>query len=199
MKKLCVIFAVSSIGFMQACNNNGTKDSVEIADSTNNARDTTGFNNSADSIAGMGVNDDVADFAVKAANGGMMEVQLGEYAARHATNKNVKDFGSMMVKDHSKANAELKSIASSKNIALPDSVGEDKTESMNDLKKKTGNDFDKAYMNMMVDDHQKDIDEFQKAADNSKDSTMKAFAAKALPTLKKHLESAKAIVKANNY
>ena len=152
-----------------------------------------------DSTSGMGVNDDVADFAVKAANGGMMEVQMGEYASKNATDKSVKDFGSMMVKDHTKANDELKSLATSKNIALPAAVGQDATDMMTDLMKKKGKDFDKAYMNQMVKDHKDDIDLFQKTADNSKDSDIKAFAAKTLPTLQKHLNDAEAIVKSHNY
>ncbi len=189
---------------MQACNSSSTSDSVEKADSTNDARDTTSMMPQTDTSSQMGakemgVNDDVADFAVKAANGGMMEVQLGEYASKNASDKSVKDFGKMMAKDHSKGNEELKKISGSKNIALPATVGQDKTDMMNDLMKKTGKDFDKAYMNKMVDDHKEDIDMFQKEADNSKDSTMKAFAAKELPVLKKHLDAAQTIVKSHNY
>ncbi len=199
MKKLSVVLLFSCLSAMVACNDSGTSDSVERADSTNEARDTTDMMSKTDSISGMGVNDDVADFAVKAANGGMMEVQLGEYASKNATDKNVKDFGKMLVTDHSKAYAELKSLASSKNIALPATVGQDKTDMMNDLMKKTGKDFDKAYMNKMVDDHKEDIDMFQKAADDSDDADVKAFASKILPTLKKHLNDAEAIVKSHNY
>lgn len=199
MKKLSLILLVSCIGFMQACNESSTSDSVSKADSTNDERDTTGMMPQSDSTSGMGINDDVADFAVKAANGGMMEVQLGEYAAKNASDKSVKDFGSMMVTDHSKANDELKALSTSKNIALPATVGDDKTDMITDMMKKTGKDFDKAYMNKMVEDHKEDINMFQKAADDSKDSEIKAFAAKALPTLKKHLNDAEAIVKSHNY
>lgn len=199
MKKLSVIFACISLSTMVACNSAST-DAVDVADSTNEARDTTGMMNNNDSqAAGMGVNDDVADFAVEAANGSMMEVQLGEYASKNATDKSVKDFGAMLVKDHSEANDKLKSIASSKNIALPASVGQDMTDKMNDMMKKTGKDFDKAYMNAMVDDHKNDIDKYQKAADNLNDSEVKNFAAATLPTLKKHLNDAEAIVKSHNY
>ncbi len=199
MKKLSVVLLFAGIGMMQACNNSASDDSVAKADSTNDTRDTTSVMDQKDSTSGMGINDDVADFAVKAANGGMMEVKMGEYASKNAMDKSVKDFGAMMVKDHTKANDELKGIATSKNIAIPATVGQDMTDKMNDLMKKTGKDFDKAYMNSMVDDHKDDIDEFQKEADNSKDSTMKNFAAKTLPTLKKHLDAAQAIVKSHNY
>lgn len=198
MKKLSIAFLFLTLIILQACNDS-TTDSVAVADSTNEARDTTDLLNGNDSNAGAGINDNVADFAVKAANGGMMEVQLGEYASKNATDKSVKDFGAMIAKDHAKANEKLKSLANSKNIALPASVGDDKTDKMNDLMKKTGKDFDEAYMNMMVDDHKNDIDMFQKVADDSNDAAMKDFAAKALPTLKKHLNDAEAIVKSHNY
>ncbi len=199
MKKLSVVFLFACLAIMQACNNSDTKDSVDKADSTNDKRDTTATTPPKDSTSGMGVNDDVADFAVKAANGGMMEVQLGEYASEKASDKSVKDFGAMLSKDHTKANGELKALATSKNIALPATVGQDMTDKMNDLMKKTGKDFDKDYMNAMVKDHKDDIDMFQKVADDSKDTDMKAFASKTLPTLKKHLSAAEAIVKSHNY
>ena len=199
MKKLNLILLFAGLGIMQACNNSASDDSVAKADSTNEARDTTNLMSQKDSTSGMGVNDDVADFAVKAANAGLMEVQLGEYASKNATDKSVKQFGSMMVKDHSKANDELKALATSKNISIPAAVGEDKTDDMNDLMKKTGKDFDKAYMNQMVKDHKDAIDLFQKASDDSKDADMKAFASKTLPALKKHLDEAEAIVKSHDY
>ena len=58
-------------------------------------------------------------FAENAAKGGMMEVAMGKAAASRSQNNDVKQFGNRMVKDHSKANDELKSIASKKGITLP--------------------------------------------------------------------------------
>ena len=201
MKRVSVLLLATCLfAVMQSCNSNSSSDSVDQADSTNNARDTTSMSaTQQDTTTHMGVNDDVADFAVKAANAGMTEVQLGEFASKNATDKSVKDFGKMMVKDHTKAGDELKSIATSKNIALPAQPGQDMTEMMTDLMKKTGKDFDKAYMNQMVKDHKDAVDLFQKESNDSKDSTMKTFAANTLPTLQKHLTAAEAIVKSHNY
>ena len=78
----------------------------------------------------------------------------------------VKDFGAMMVKDHGEANNKLKSVASLLNIALPESVSDDAKKDIEKLDKKNGKDFDKAYVDMMVDDHEKDVTEFRKATDN---------------------------------
>lgn len=61
---------------------------------------------------------------------------------------------------------------------------------MERLGKLSGNDFDKAYMKHMVDDHKKDVSEFEKASRSAKDPEVKAFAAKTLPTLKAHLQQA---------
>jgi len=134
-----------------------------------------------------------ADFAMEAADGGMTEVMLGQLAQKNGSAKDVKDFGQMMVTDHSKANDELKSLAGQKNINLPASVSAEHQQMHDDLAKKTGKDFDKAYMDMMVDDHQKDIDLFQNEANNGTDADLKAWAAKTLPTLQKHLDRAKQV------
>ena len=136
---------------------------------------------------------DASNFAVNAANGGMMEVELGKIAEDNASSPRVKAFGAMMVKDHSEANSNLKGIANSLNIAIPDSVSNDSRKEINDLKMKKGKEFDKAYVKMMVDDHKKDIAEFRKCADNCSDSTIKNFAYTTLPVLEKHLDSIQAI------
>ncbi|MEO8413280.1 MAG: DUF4142 domain-containing protein [Ginsengibacter sp.] len=201
MKKIKNLLLVATVCFAAACNSGSSdKDSVEMADSTNSARDTTGMTSEAkiDTMQAP-VNEDVAEFAVKAANGGMAEVALGKMAEEKATNKQVKDFGSMMVKDHTKANEELMALAAEKNITLPAVVGDDMQKSIDDLGKKSGGDFDKAYINMMVSDHKDDIDEFESEVKNGKDSAFKKFAAKTLPTLYKHLGSVKTIQKSNHY
>jgi len=122
-----------------------------------------------------------------------MEVELGKIAQEKATNPRIKEFGAMMVKDHSDANEQLKSLAQQKNITLPANVSDKQQKDIDDLNKKTGKDFDKAYMNMMLDDHKKDIKKFEKAGNNLKDAEIKSFAMSALPTLQKHLDSARAI------
>ena len=106
-----------------------------------------------------------------------------------AGNQKVKDFGTMMVNDHSKANDEMKALAKSKGITLPDSLDSKEQKVKNDLSAKSGADFDKAYVSNMIDDHKEDIKEFEDATKNLKDPDLKAFAAKALPTLKMHLDA----------
>lgn len=136
---------------------------------------------------------DASDFAVQAANGGMMEVILGKIAQENASDARVKAFGNMMVKDHTVANENLKNIASTLYIALPDSVSDESKKEIDHLKMKKGSEFDKMYVHMMLDDHKKDIAEFRKCADKCSDSSIKAFAYNTLPVLEKHLDSIQAI------
>ena len=133
------------------------------------------------------------EFAMKAAEGGMMEVMMGELAQKNGASQEVKDFGKMMVTDHSKANDELKALAAQKNINLPSTLGNEKQDKYNDLAKKTGKDFDKDYIDLMVKDHEHDIDEFKEEADKGNDPDIKAFAAKTLPTLQHHYDRIKQI------
>jgi putative membrane protein len=129
-------------------------------------------------------------FAVAAADGGMYEVEVGKLALKNGTAAEVKQLAQMMVDDHGKANEELKAAAQAKNITLPATLSQDKQDKINDLSKKTGNDFDKAYLDAMVDAHKDDIDKFEKQANDGNDADLKAWAAGKVPTLKHHLETA---------
>ncbi|WP_207510885.1 DUF4142 domain-containing protein [Longitalea luteola] len=141
------------------------------------------------------LDDRTQKFMNEAAMGGMAEVQLGKLAQERATNARVKNFAEMMVREHSEANNELQSIAQRKNLNLRKELEGEHKDHYEDLSKKKGADFDRAYMKMMVDDHQDDINAFEKAAENGTDPDIKTFASQKLPTLRKHLDSAKAIQK----
>jgi len=184
MKKITYITLIAGAAcLIQACS--GPKDSKASADSVNTAKSDTAKKDS--SVAA--VDKDDAKFAVAAANGGMAEVELGQLAQQKATNAKVKDFGAMMVTDHTKANDEMKALAKSKGITLPVAIDTDEQKVKDDLSAKTGADFDKAYVSNMIDDHKKDIKEFEDASKNCKDADLKAFATKTLPTLKMHLDA----------
>ncbi|PSL25641.1 DUF4142 domain-containing protein [Dyadobacter jiangsuensis] len=184
MKKIAwsILMAATVVTFTN-CNNTKTEDSKEVAEEQNEAKlDTTAL-------------EDDSEFAVAAADGGLMEVQLGELAQKNAASADVKKFGEMMMKDHSKAGEELKTLAAQKNITLPAMLSDDKQKKYDDLAGKKGKDFDKAYISFMVDDHKEDISEFEEAAKDAKDPDVKAWAEGKLPTLKHHLEMAQAIDK----
>ena len=185
MKKIFTT-TIAFVVLCSSCNNESADSSKANTDSSAAHSDSSGTKMNA-------INKDDSDFAAKAAVGGMAEVAMGKLAQTNASSQRVKDFGAMMVRDHSEAGDKLKQIASQKNIILPGTL--DKTEQghLSDLQKKNGSDFDKMYMNMMVDDHKDDIKEFQKAVNSGKDGDLKNFAVTTLPVLQKHLDSAKAI------
>jgi len=185
MKKLTYVLAIAASALaLQSCQ--GPKDAKQEADSLNKTKDTT---TNVAATGGVAVSNDDAKFATAAANGGMAEVELGKLAQEKATNAKVKDFGAMMVSDHSKANDEMKALAKSKGITLPAAIDSKEQKVKDDLSAKSGADFDKAYVSNMIDDHKEDIKEFEDATKNLKDPDLKAFAVKTLPTLKMHLEA----------
>jgi putative membrane protein len=129
-------------------------------------------------------------FVEKAAVGGIAEVELGNMAQQKAASDQVKQFAARMVTDHSKANGELKQIASAKGVQLPTAPDDKHKKDMDRLQKMSGPAFDKAYMSHMVDDHKHDVSEFKKQADSGRDADLKAFASKTLPVLQQHLQLA---------
>ena len=120
-------------------------------------------------------------FMKKAAKGGMMEVTMGKMAEQNAKSDDVKSFGKRMVTDHSKANDELKSIASKKGFELPNKEHTGKWTS------------DKAYIDMMVKDHEKDLAEFKEEASSGSDPDVKKFADDTAKIVQEHLDAAKEI------
>ena len=132
-------------------------------------------------------------FIHEAAAGGMAEVELGRLAADKASNPEVKQFGQRMVDDHGKANDELKSLASQKSVTLPPSPEASQKATQARLSKLSGDAFDRAYMQDMVKDHDKDVAAFKRASTTAADADLKAWAAKTLPTLEEHEKQAKSI------
>jgi putative membrane protein len=165
--------------------NTSNNDSISLKDTTRN--DAALVNNDNTS------SDKDEDFIKDAVSGGLMEVELGRYAQQNAQNPRVRNFGAMMVRDHSKANDELKALLTQKSIPVPATMDDKHHDKMTDIQKKTGADFDKDYMKEMVDDHEKDVDRFKKQAEKGTDPDLKTFAAKTLPVLLMHQDSAKKI------
>jgi putative membrane protein len=137
-----------------------------------------------------------ATFYKHASEGGMAEVELGNLAQQKSSSQSVKDFGAMMVADHTAANDKLKAIAASKNIKLPTSpsVGQRATKAK--LEVLSGDTFDKSYIKGMIADHEEDIKEFKKESVSGEDADAKAYATATLPTLQAHLKKIRAIAAA---
>lgn len=133
-------------------------------------------------------------FIKDAAKSGMAEVESSKLAVQKASDPAIKSFAQKMVDDHTKANEELKALAQSKGVELPDDPSMMQKGKMKALSTADGADFDRRYAESMgVKAHEDTVKLFQKAANDAKDPDVKAFAAKTLPTLQEHLKMARAL------
>jgi putative membrane protein len=133
------------------------------------------------------------EFIEKAGQGGLLEVRLGQLAQQRTASPEVKRFAQRMVDDHSAINKRLGELAHRKDALVPQELAQKHREDVDKLSKKTGAEFDRDYMSAMVDDHQRDIEEFEKFSKEAKDADVKRFAASTLPQLQEHLAMAKQI------
>jgi len=182
------VAALGAAVTLAACG--GQPDNVKTADSANKAKiDSMEVKKSVtDSGTSVPSRQD-AEFMVSATSGAQFEVVLGHLAETNAANPGVKRFGEMMVRDHSEGEKTMRGLAASKQIILPDTLSVKQKKEHDDLAKKHGAAFDKAYVKMMVDDHKEDIEEFKHAASNANDPDIRALAAANIPILQKHLDS----------
>jgi putative membrane protein len=191
MKKniLCFLMSGLMLTFVSCGTKDGREDSTEVAEDQNEEQ-----------LDNTKVEDD-AEFAVEAADDGLLEVQLGTLALTKATSSQVKQFAQMMVDDHTKANNELKALAQTKNITLPTVLGNENQRRYDNLNEKTGADFDKEYMDLMVKDHKDAVDDFEEQAEDGKDAEIKSWAAGKVAALRQHhqmAEKTQEALKGNN-
>lgn len=186
MKKILLISkAVLGAGIilmsLNSCKNESKQeDPKEVAEDQNEAK----FDNQDNK-------EDDSEFLVDAAEINMTEIEAGKLAQTKSTNPEVKKFGQMLVDEHTKAATEVKAMADSRNISLPTSVTEEGQDKYNKLNEKSGVDFDKKFVDMMVDGHEKAIDKFKKASENATDQEIKTWASDNVSKLTAHLQHAK--------
>lgn len=167
---------------LAACNNTNRRAADDSVDQAQDVNDTSAM-----------VNEQDADFAVKAADASLAEIELGKLALEKAPDQRIKDFAQQMVSDHQKANEELMAIATRLNITLPPVVSEDHVDKQRKLRDKSGKAFEEDYIDLMVKEHDRAVSLFEDAASDAKNADLQAFAAKTLPTLKMHFEEAKTL------
>jgi len=134
-----------------------------------------------------------ASFYKNAAEAGIAEVEAGQMAQNKGNDQQVKDFGAMMVKDHSAANDKLKALAASKNLTLPTSSSVGQMAAKAKLDVLSGDTFDKSYIKNQLKAHRRAIALFNKEIASGQDPDAKAFASATLPTIQSHLKSIKTI------
>ena len=150
---------------------------------------------SADKMGNTNVASSDRNFVMEAASGGMTEVQLGKLAQKNGESDAVKKFGQHMVSDHSKAGAELEAIAKKLGVDVPKQPGKKHEGALKKLEGLKGAQFDRAYAEQMVSDHETTISLFDQQAKTGQSAELKAFASKTLPTLHHHLKMARALPK----
>lgn len=184
--KLKYCLPVAGLFFLISCGSNNQ--SSTATDSSQSRADST--SSMKDSSLAASITQQDTKFAVDATNIGMMEIALGNVAQQNAMRKDVKDFGARMVKDHTGAADDLKKIADAKHITLPTALSADDQKKVDDMKAKTGNKFDKAYIDMMIDGHKKAAGEFEDEIKAGSDADLRAFASKTLDAIHAHLDAA---------
>lgn len=136
-----------------------------------------------------------ARFTKAATLGGMAEIQLGKLASERGSNEVVKAFGERMVVEHGAAGDQLKAAAQKDNITLPSNLAPKTQQTVSRLSKLSGSAFDRAYAQDMVEDHEKDLADFQREVNAGKNEDMKAFASQTIPMIQEHLNQAREMLK----
>lgn len=114
-----------------------------------------------------------AQFLVDASEINVEGILLGKLAQQNGSVSHVKDLGKRMVESHTQSQRDLTELAKSKNITIPSAATNDVKDAHTNLKEKTGNDFDKAYADAMVDQHQDAIETYRMAITESSDEDIK--------------------------
>lgn len=179
-----------------ACNdsNNTTESTTDTSVSTNTST-TTATDANVTTTNTVVTDEKSSEFLKKVTNSGMAEVKLAKLAQQKATLDAVKSFAAMLERDHTSVNQQVKNLADQRSVTVPSTISDDKQKMYNDMDKKTGKAFDKDYISMMIKAHGDGISLFEDTRANASDIDVKNFADKTLPTLKMHLDSAKAIQK----
>jgi putative membrane protein len=144
---------------------------------------------------GVTLNDKDKDFVTSAGKGGKAEVEVAQDALAHAQNADVKSFAQKLVDDHTKANSELETFATSHGVTLPSEAQGKMKEAKERLMKLTGKNFDQAFVKQMIEDHTDTIKAFEDESKNGTDTDLKSWVDKTLPTLRDHLKMAQDLQK----
>src|SRR4030095_3489937 len=183
MKKIFAFLPAFCFMFL-ACNN-----ANDTTESTTNTSTNTATDANVTTTTTVVTDEKSSEFLKKVTNAGMAEIQLAKLAQQKATIDAVKNFASMLERDHTAANDQVKSFATQRNVSLPGAPSDDKQKMYNDMQKMTGKNFDKEYISMMVKSHNDGITLFEDTRANASDVDIKNFADKTLPTLRTHLDS----------
>ncbi|MCD8739630.1 DUF4142 domain-containing protein [Mucilaginibacter roseus] len=157
-----------------------------IAQACNDKRKAKNYNQQ------VSVDGDALVFIRKAAESGIAEVEASSIAKQTSKNPKVVQFATMIADQHSRINEELKSLQSRNMISSNDTISLEKQQEIAAIAKKSGVEFDREYMAMMVKDHEEAAALFSSGS-TIRTASVNKFANKFLPEIKAHLDTAKQI------
>ncbi len=172
------ILPFSLFMFLAACNNHGTEQT--------SSSDTT---SSTPTITTSSISEKDQQFVKAVVASNLAEVKLAQLAQQKAANKEVKELGQMLEKDHSAVLSELNTYASKNNIEVPAEETQEAKDAYTEFTKKSGKEFDKDWCDLMEKKHKDGIGKFEGlASEADADPDLKSFVNKTLPTLRSHLD-----------
>lgn len=181
MRKIAIA-ATFSLLFMAGCSTN-ENDSVKQAHDKN---------------LNAAIDENISRFMTEAADARMMDIEEGKLAMQKGTNDLIKNYGERMVADNTKLLQELRTLAASKNITLPQELSNTCADRLEDLRENTGKDFDRKFIRMTRSDHKRDVETFEDAAEESKDKDVKAFASRNISVMESHLAMLEQVSESND-
>jgi len=198
--------SVLSFGLGACSNNSGeSANSADTAvgsaptDSDAGAMDSTG----AGSMAGAGAgamadpngptapHSDDPTFMMSAAHSDQNEIQLSKLALEKGATGMAKTHADMMITDHTKSTADLKAIADKKNVKLPTDMDAEHKAIADQMRKLSGKELEKKFMDQMVTDHQKTLNTMAAHQAMTQDTDLQTFITKTTPVIEKHLTMSK--------
>jgi putative membrane protein len=193
MKKM-IMPAVVALAFTAAsCDGNKEDKDTVTTDVTTTEQTTTAGGDTTGTAATTGAGTNDVSFAMTVADGGLLEVKLGQLAQKSGSSAKIKELGKMLEDDHTKANDELIVWAMKNSVTLPTTMSAEKQAKYDSLAALKGAAFDKAFAATMVANHEKNIGVFKTQADQGSNAELKAWAAGKLPVLEHHLQMAKGV------
>ncbi len=176
MKKVLLsAMVISGIVAFTACESSETKSTTEVAEEKNDQKfDSSGA-------------EKTADYVVQAAAGNYAEIEMAKTAETKSSDAEIKKMAGELVAAHTALLGEVKSLAASKNISVPAGPDDDAMDKAKDLNETKAEDFNKKWVDEMIDKHESTIDKYEKIESKTDDADLKNWITATLPKVKDHL------------
>lgn len=182
MKNLTYLFCAALFLTLASCGGSSDSTSVDAAGKHNEKL-----------LESTGKPEQAGWFVAEVTSSNLLETELGRLASSKGNDPRVRELGQLMLNHHKQLNSQLKQIADLKNLITPTSLSEDHQDVFTGIMEKSGVDFDRAYLEAIVENHKESLKEFTRMADEGADTEIKNFAIRAIPTMQAHLAQAEAL------